>query len=420
MKYLINHLVVFLLLLLTLPALNVQAGQAPLDPMTESRIGELVSKMTIEEKVGQLNQYSSILDLTGPVPEEGREKIMYDDLVNGRVGSMLNVLGVEATLAVQKLVVENSRLGIPLIFGYDVIHGYQTIFPVPLAEAASWDLEAMELSARIAATEAAAAGQHWTFGPMVDIARDSRWGRIMEGAGEDPYLGSLIAAARVRGFQGNDLSAHDTLAACAKHFAGYGFSQAGRDYNVVDISPDTLHNMVLPPFKAAVDAGVVTFMNSFNEIGGVPASASYELQTALLKDSWGFNGFIVSDWGSIGELVEHGVAEDDRQAAMLAITSGNDMDMESSAYRDQLESLVNDGQVSVERVEDAVRRILRIKFRLGVMDDPYGYADAKMHSSQAKHAARSMWVLKGFNWNCWKRFSRSIRMSSSCCLMVVR
>jgi beta-glucosidase len=287
-----------------------------LDPAIEKRIDELLEKMTLEEKIGQLNQYSSRYDLTGPKPEEGRELELYDDLVNGRVGSMLNVLGAEATLATQKLVVENTRLGIPLIFGYDVIHGYRTMFPVPLAETASWDLEAIETSARIAATEAAAAGLHWTFAPMVDVSRDSRWGRIMEGAGEDPYLGSMVAVARVRGFQGANLADIDTVAACAKHFAGYGFSEAGRDYNTVDFSESTLHNIVLPPFKAATEAGVATFMNAFNEIGGIPATASYELQTVILKDDWGFEGFIVSDWGSIQEMVQHGVAANESQAAV--------------------------------------------------------------------------------------------------------
>jgi beta-glucosidase len=372
------------------------------DPTIEKRIDELLEKMTLEEKIGQLNQYSSRYDLTGPKPEEGRELELYDDLVNGRVGSMLNVLGAEATLATQKLVVENSRLGIPLIFGYDVIHGYRTMFPVPLAETASWDLEAIETSARIAATEAAAAGLHWTFAPMVDVSRDSRWGRIMEGAGEDPYLGSMVAVARVRGFQGANLADIDTVAACAKHFAGYGFSEAGRDYNTVDFSESTLHNIVLPPFKAATEAGVATFMNSFNEIGGIPATASHELQTDILKDDWGFEGFIVSDWGSIQEMVQHGVAANESQAAVLALEAGNDMDMESSAYRFHLADLVGEGQVPMERVDDAVRRVLRVKFELGIMDDPYRYSNVdrekqvlmnEAHVAAARDVARKSIVL---------------------------
>lgn len=346
------------------------------EAMVETKIDELLAKMTLEEKAGQLNQYTSAYDLTGPAPDGEREQRLYDDLVNGRVGSMLNVTGAEATLAAQKLVVENSRLGIPLIFGYDVIHGYRTMFPMPFAESASWDLEAMERSARIAGIEAAAAGLHWTFAPMVDISRDARWGRVVEGAGEDPYLASLIAAARVRGFQGDDLAATDTIAACAKHFAAYGLAEAGRDYNTVDISADTLHNMVLPPFYAANQAGAQTFMNAFNEIGGEPATSSHYLQTELLKGAWGFDGFIISDWGSIQELIPHGVARDKKHAAELAINAGNDMDMESSAYRNHLVELVNEGLVDESRVDDAVRRVLRVKFRLGLMDDPYRYSDS--------------------------------------------
>ncbi len=383
--------------------LNVASAAETLsNPTIENRIDDLLAKMTLEEKIGQLNQYSSSYDLTGPKPEDGRELARYEDVVNGRVGSMLNVLGAEATLATQKLVVENSRLGIPLIFGYDVIHGYKTIFPVPLAEAASWDLEAIEKSARISATEAAAAGLHWTFAPMVDVSRDSRWGRIMEGAGEDPYLGSRIAVARVHGFQGGSLADVDSLAACAKHFAGYGFSEAGRDYNIADFSESTLHNIVLPPFKAATDAGVATFMNAFNEIGGEPATASHELQTVILKDHWGFDGFIVSDWGSIGELVPHGVAADENEAALVAFLAGNDMDMESSAYRHHLAKLVEQGRVPMERIDDATRRVLRIKFQLGIMDNPYLYSDVlrekqallnEEHLAAARDIARKSIVL---------------------------
>ena len=234
-------------------------------------------------------------------------------------------------------------------------------------------LEAIEASARVAATEAAAAGVHWTFAPMLDIARDARWGRIMEGAGEDPYLGSMIATARVRGFQGTDLSALDTVAACAKHYAGYGFAEGGRDYNTVDISEQTLRNVVLPPFHAAAEAGVATFMNSFNEIGGVPATASVHLQREILKGEWGFEGFVVSDWGSIGELRAHGVAADLSEAARLAVVAGSDMDMEAQAYVSHLVELVESGEVEEARVDDAVRRILRIKFALGLFDDPYRY-----------------------------------------------
>lgn len=350
-------------------------GQSLVDPATEKKIDDLLAKMTIEEKIGQLNQYSSSFDLTGPAPSAGAQKAVYEQIRSGLVGSMLNVNGAEATRNAQQLAVENSRLKIPMIFGYDVIHGYKTIFPIPLAEAASWDPAAAERSARVAATEAAAAGLHWTFGPMVDIARDARWGRIMEGSGEDPYLGGRLAAARVRGFQGRHLSATDTIAACVKHYAAYGFAEAGRDYNTVDISEQTLRNVVLPPFKAAADAGAATFMNSFNEIAGIPATASVHLQRDILKGEWGFEGFVVSDWGSIGEMVPHGYSKDLAQAAEQAIAAGSDMDMEGRAYIGHLADLVKAGRVDVKQVDDAVRRVLRVKFALGLFDDPYRYSD---------------------------------------------
>jgi beta-glucosidase len=363
--------------LLALALLPRPSGaQGLVNPATEKRIDALLAQMTLEEKIGQLNQYSSPFDLTGPPPSQGGQKQAYDQIRAGAVGSMLNVNGADATRAAQRLAVENSRLKIPLIFGYDVIHGYKTIFPIPLGEAASWDPGAAERSARIAATEAAAAGIHWTFAPMVDIARDARWGRIMEGSGEDPFLGARMAAARVRGFQGTDLSAVDTIAACVKHYAAYGFAEAGRDYHTVDISESTLRNVVLPPFKAAADAGAATFMNSFNEIGGVPATASVHLQRDILKGEWGFKGFVVSDWGSIGEMVPHGYAATLADAARQAITAGSDMDMEARAYVGHLAALVKSGQVDVKLVDEAVRRVLRVKFALGLFDDPYRYSDA--------------------------------------------
>jgi len=365
------------------------------DVDVENRIDALLERMTLQEKIGQLNQYSSNFDLTGPPPEDNNAKARLEKIRTGLVGSMLNVTGAEATRRAQELAVENSRLGIPLIFGLDVIHGYRTMFPIPLGETASWDLEAIELSARISATEATAAGVHWTFAPMVDIARDARWGRIMEGAGEDPHLASAVAAARVRGFQGRDLAATDTIAACAKHFAAYGFAEAGRDYNIADISEQTLRNVVLPPFRSAVEAGVATVMNSFNEIGGVPATASSHLQREILKGEWNFDGFVVSDWGSIGELIPHGVAVDPRHAAQLAMVAGSDMDMESEAYLGQLADLVESGAIAGELIDDAVRRVLRIKHRLGLFDDPYRYCSAereeKLVSSQAHvEAARDV------------------------------
>jgi len=364
------------------------AGAAPFptDADTERRIDELLARMTLEEKVGQLNQYSSVFDITGPAPTEGRAAQIYDQIRQGLVGSMLNVNGAEATRKAQELAME-SRLRIPLIIGYDVIHGYKTIFPIPLGEAASWDPEAVERSARVAAVEASASGIHWTFAPMVDIARDARWGRIMEGSGEDPYLGAQMAAARVRGFQGSDLSAVDTIAACAKHYAAYGFAEAGRDYNTVDISEQTLRNVVLPPFRAAVDAGAATLMNSFNELGGIPATGSHLLQRTILKGEWGFDGFVVSDWGSIGEMVAHGYAPDLEAAAEIAIGAGSDMDMESRAYVDHLAELVETGAVDAAVVDEAVRRVLRVKFALGLFDDPYRYSDVAREKEMVLHAS---------------------------------
>jgi beta-glucosidase len=368
----------------------------------ENRIDALLEKMTLMEKIGQLNQYSNSFDLTGPLSNDraGRDRLA--KVKNGLVGSMLNLAGAAETRRAQELAVKNSRLGIPLIFALDVIHGYQTMFPIPLAETASWDLDAIERSARISATEAAAAGIHWALAPVVDIARDARWGRIMEGAGEDPYLGSRVAEARVRGFQGQSLAATDTVAACAKHFAAYGFAEAGREYNTVDISDHTLRNVVLPPFRAAVDVGVATVMNAFNEIGGTPATASSHLQREILKGEWGFEGFVVSDWASIAELTVHGTAADLRQASAMALDAGSDMDMESDAYIEHLADLVSSGTISEELIDDAVRRILRVKIRLGLFDDPYRYSDvdrqrrvilSQPHLDAARDVARKSIVL---------------------------
>lgn len=273
--------------------------------------------MTLEEKIGQLNQYTGDNTATGPITIKPDKQ---SEIKAGKIGSLLNILGSEHTRQYQELAMQ-SRLKIPLLFGLDVIHGYKTTFPIPLAEAASWDLEAMELSARIAATEASASGIHWTFAPMVDIARDPRWGRVMEGAGEDTYLGSKIAFARVKGFQGNKLSDINSVMACAKHFAAYGAAVGGRDYNSVDMSKRMLWETYLPPFKAAVDAGVATFMNSFNDLNGIPATGNEYLLRDILKGEWDFNGFVVSDWGSIGEMIAHGYVKDSKEAALAAITT---------------------------------------------------------------------------------------------------
>lgn len=341
----------------------------------ERKVDSVLKLMTLAEKVGQLNQYNGFWDITGPTPKEGQAAKKYDDLKKGLVGSMLNVKGVKDVKALQKIAVEETRLGIPLLFGFDVIHGYKTISPIPLGESASWDMEAIRKSAAIAAEEAAAVGLNWTFAPMVDIARDARWGRAMEGAGEDPYLGSKIAVARVKGFQGDDLAATNTILACAKHFAGYAFAEAGRDYNTVDVSETTLQNTIFPPFKAAVDAGVRTFMNSFNELNGIPATGNPNLQRQILKGDWKFDGFVVSDWGSINEMISHGYAKDSKQAAEIAINAGSDMDMESSAYVEHLVTLVNEGKVKESLIDDAAKRILKVKFELGLFDDPYKYCD---------------------------------------------
>ena len=335
-------------------------------------IDDLLSKMTLDEKIGQMNQYNGFWDATGPLPEGEWQKNRYRHLKNGLVGSMLNVTGVDKVRALQKIAVEETRLGIPLIFAFDVIHGYQTISPIPLAESASWDLEAIEKSARVAATEASAAGLNWTFAPMVDISRDARWGRVMEGAGEDPFLGSLIAKARIKGFQGDDLSAVNTIAACAKHFASYGFAEAGRDYNTADTNEYTLFNTIMPPFKASVDAGVSTFMNSFNTVDEIPATGSSFLQRDILKGEWGFNGFVVSDWGSIGEMIPHGYAKNGAHAAEIAANAGSDMDMESSLYVNKLNELVKNGKVEISVIDDAVKRILGVKYDLGLFEDPLG------------------------------------------------
>lgn len=373
----------------------------------DQQVEVLIDQMTLEEKIGQMNQYSGFWDITGPAPKSGTAAQQYEQLKKGYVGSMLNVHGAENVRKIQQIAVEESRLGIPLIIGFDVIHGFKTISPIPLAEAASWDLQAIENSAKMAAFEASASGINWTFAPMVDISRDPRWGRVMEGAGEDPYLGAKIAFARVKGFQGNDLSSPNTIAACAKHFAGYGFPEAGKEYNTVDIGPQTLHNIVLPPFQATVDAGVRTFMNSFSQVNGIPATGSRELQRNLLKGQWNFDGFVVSDWGSIEEMVDHGYAENSRTAAKIAIEAGSDMDMQSLAYIDHLAYLVREGEIEVSLIDDAVRRILRVKFELGLFDDPYKYCDidrenkivgsSKIQEASLDMAKKSIVLLKNDN-----------------------
>jgi beta-glucosidase len=347
-------------------------------PSIAQKVDALMKKMTLAEKIGQLNQVNGDWEATGPVTADVGNKL--EQIKRGEIGSVLNIVGVNHTRAFQDAAM-HSRLKIPLLFGQDVIHGYSVTFPIPLGEAASWDIPAIERSARIAGTEAAAGGVHWTFAPMVDIARDPRWGRVMEGAGEDPYLGSQIARARVKGFQGNGLGSLDAIMACAKHYAAYGAAIGGRDYNSADMSLHTLWEVYLPPFKAAEEAGAATFMNSFNSLNGTPATASSYLQRDVLKGKWGFKGFVVSDWNSIGEMVPHGYAKDNYQAAEFALKAGNDMDMESRSYINNLAKLVADKKVSVAMIDDAVRRILTKKFEMGLFDDPYRYSNADREKS---------------------------------------
>lgn len=342
------------------------------------RVDSVLKLMTLEEKVGQMNQYNGPWAATGPLTNDDN---LLGQIKEGKVGSMLNTTGAARTRDLQQLAMQ-SRLKIPLLFGQDVIHGYRTIFPIPLAEAASWDLQAIERSARIAAIEASAAGVHWTFAPMVDIARDPRWGRVMEGAGEDTYLGSQIAKARVKGFQGKGLGNTDAVMACAKHFAAYGAAVGGRDYNSVDMSLRQLWETYLPPFKAAADAGAATFMNSFNDLNGIPATGNSYLQRDVLKGQWNFKGFVVSDWGSIGEMINHGFVKDGYEAAMAAANAGSDMDMESRAYVENLARLVKEGKVKLAVVDDAVRRILKMKFEMGLFDDPYRFSSEAREKEQ--------------------------------------
>lgn len=342
----------------------------------EARIDALLAEMTLEEKVGQLTQFSGFYDVTGPPPHGDREGQKHHLLHRGIIGSMLNVVGYDDVRAFQTFAVENSRLGIPMMFAYDVIHGQKTMFPIPLAEAASWDLELIEEGARVAAIEAAAQGLNWTFAPMIDITRDARWGRVMEGAGEDPYLGAAIAVARVNGFQGDDLGAEDTILATAKHFAGYGFAEAGKEYNTAEVSQATLYNTILAPFETVLEqAQPRSVMNAFNTINGIPATGDVELQRGLLKGDWAFDGVVVSDWGSAIEMIDHGYVEDGREAARVALTAGSDVDMESYVYLDHLEGLIESGDLDVALLDDAVRRVLRVKFELGLFDDPYRYLD---------------------------------------------
>jgi beta-glucosidase len=331
-------------------------SDANIDKKTE----DLLAKMTLPEKIGQMVQ---ITDCNGAIPDDLKKKLR-----EGKVGSMLNVIDPKINREIQRIAVHESRLGIPLIMARDVIHGCRTIFPIPLAQAATWDPLLAKACARTAAKEASAAGFQWTFAPMMDIARDPRWGRIAESFGEDPFLASLFAAAMVRGFQSDDLSAPDAIAACAKHFVGYGAAEGGRDYDIANIPETLLRDVYLPPFKAAVDAGVVTVMTAFNEINGVPATGNAGILRGILRNGWGFCGFVVSDWKATEELINHGFCEDMEEVAAKSLLAGVDMEMQSSAYSDHLEKLVFAGAVPHEYIDDAVKRILAIKFRLGLFE----------------------------------------------------
>ena len=345
------------------------------DKRIEQRVDSMLKLMTLEEKIGQMTQFSANWSITGPVMSDDFQPY----LEKGLIGSIFNATSVEGIRRMQQIAVEETRLGIPILFGQDVIHGYKTIFPIPLAEACSWDLEMMQRTAEIAAIEAASDGINWTFAPMVDIGRDARWGRVMEGAGEDPYLGSKVAEARVIGFQGgrdvNSLRELTTLLATGKHLAAYGAAESGRDYNPAELSEHTLRNVYLPPYQAALEAGVATFMASFNEINGVPATADRWLMTEVLRNEWGFKGFVVSDYTGVNELVPHGVAKDEKHAAELAVNAGVDMDMTGATYIKYLTESVKEGKVAEKSIDTAVRRILEMKFLLGLFDDPYRYLD---------------------------------------------
>ncbi|GAB1416876.1 beta-glucosidase BglX [Paludibacter sp.] len=351
---------------------NSQSGTA--DKKLEQRVDSVVKLMTLEEKIGQMVLFTSDWDVTGPTIRSN----YLDDIRKGHCGNIFNAHTTAYVRELQRVAVEESRLGIPLLFGYDVIHGHKTIFPISLGEAASWDLEAIELSARISAIEAAASGLNWTFAPMADVSVEPRWGRVSEGAGEDPYLGAKIAEARVRGFQGkdNDLSDTLTVLACVKHFAAYGAPQAGRDYNTVDMSERVFRDIYLPPYKAAIDAGALSVMTSFNEYDGVPATGSKFLLTDLLRNELKFRGFVVTDYTSINEMVHHGYASDDADAGRLAVNAGVDMDMQGEVFFKYLKQQVEAGLVSEKRIDEAVKNILRVKFQLGLFDDPYKYCNA--------------------------------------------
>ena len=391
---------ILLVLLISLFYINAKAQQKNI----EQKIDSIIHIMTLNEKIGQLNLYAGRMNPTGPKTTREDDE---DAIRRGDVGMVFNIVGAKRTREIQRIAVEESRLKIPLLIGFDVIHGYRTIFPIPLGESASWDLDLMKRTAMASAAEASAMGIHWTFAPMVDVCHDARWGRIMEGGGEDPYLGSLIAKAKVEGYQGADLKKMGSIMACAKHFAAYGATLDGRDYNTSDMSDATLRNIYLPPFKAAVESGVSTLMAGYHELNGIPTSSSSYLMTDILRNEWKFDGFVVSDWGSIRETAVHGYAKDRKDAALKSFNAGLDVDMESSAYLKHMKELVSEGKISMEKIENSVRKVLRMKYLTGVMENPYRYCNQeredtiilkKEYLKLAREAAcKSMVLLKNKN-----------------------
>ena len=398
-----NVLLAFSITWVITPALAQQKPSASVDQKIEA----LISQMTIEEKAGQLNIVVGETINTGPTMHTAESKKFDEQIRAGKLTGLFNVYGAAYTKRLQKIAVEESRLHIPLLFGADIIHGFKTVTPIPLGEAASWDLDLIRRSAQMAAREATSAGINLNFAPMMDISRDPRWGRISEGAGEDTYLGSRIAEARVKGFQGDKLSDPATMAACLKHFAAYGAAEAGRDYNTADISERVLQEIYLPPFKAAIDAGAATVMPSFNELDGVPATANRHLLQDILRKQWNFNGAVISDYGAVGEMINHGSSADGSKAVIHSLEAGTDMDMMSYLYISKIPELVKTGSLDVKYVDAAVRRILKLKFDLGLFDNAYLYSDevrekkevrSKENIALAREVARkSMVLLKNDN-----------------------
>ncbi|MBT8400415.1 MAG: glycoside hydrolase family 3 C-terminal domain-containing protein, partial [Rhodothermia bacterium] len=387
-----------LLLCAAFGPVNTTLSQPAVNAVEEAFVDSVLALMTLEEKLGQLNQYRGEWGDTGPIAPAGGE----DQVRAGMAGSFLSIYGAEYNGRLQRIAVEESRLGVPLLFAQDVIHGFRTIFPMPLALAGSWDVDLMEKASRIAAEEASSAGVHWTFAPMVDMSREPRWGRIVEGFGEDPLLASELSAASVRGFQGDDLSANNTILATAKHFVAYGGAEGGRDYNTVDASERTLWEFYLPPFRAAVQENVQSVMPAFNEVAGIPMHAHDHLINDVLRDRWGFDGVVVSDYTGVMELMPHGVAADRREAGILGLGAGVDIDMVSGIYLEELPDAVRSGDLSEAIVDEAARRVLRAKYRLGLFDDPYLYNDpdreartllTEEHLQVARDAARQSIIL---------------------------